>query len=537
MIESSPLGPPGMKLLPLLNSVIICALLLMGCAAPAAPEITPTLENPACEIDVWIAPEVPARVRENFVLPAGLQWAKTQGPCSVTLGLDSFREPDQIILAQILWEYALVAPSWSFREGAASADLRAAWEGRARGSLMQLQQLIIYAEDYNALLGLLGEPAEDESLSEMLSLAPNEKISLSDRLGASVWAIVPISRIQPDYRVLAIDEVSPLQADFSQQSYALRGIYSLHASPETADRLGEAGMEALARGLAGETIAAANPQPESLPASTALAAPTKTESRQTPTVSAQERVRRKDGAVEVLIPAGEFTFGCVIEHNGGFDCPDDELPSRRINLDTYYIDKYEVSNRQYALCAAEGACPQPAYRYSASRESYYDNPEYADYPAANVSWTEAAAYCAWVGGRLPTEAEWEKAARGADVRAYPWGDSDPSCAKANAKDEVKGSNCVGDTLAVGSLPEGASPYGVMDMAGNVWEWVQDWYVLDADGLRISIDPFAPDLGFHKVVKGGSWDYAWSRLRIAYNSDHEPDAHKLSFGFRCAAPVE
>jgi formylglycine-generating enzyme required for sulfatase activity len=77
----------------------------------------------------------------------------------------------------------------------------------------------------------------------------------------------------------------------------------------------------------------------------------------------------------------------------------------------------------------------------------------------------------------------------------------------------------------------------MDMAGNVWEWVQDWYVLDADGLRIDVDPFAQNLGFHKTIKGGSWDYAWSRLRISYNSDHEPDAHKISFGFRCAVPAE
>lgn len=528
-----------MKLLPLLNSALICALLLMGCSAPVPTEISPTAEpnGAECAVDVWIAPEVPARIRENFVLPAGIQWAKTQGPCSVTLGLDSLKAPDEVVFAQVLWEYALVAPSWSFREGAGSADLKAAWEGKPRGSLMQIQQIVVYAEDYNALLGLLGEPAEDGTLSELISLAPNEKISLSDQLGASVWGIVPLSRIQADYRVLALDEVSPLQEDFAQQVYALRGVYSLHASTEVEARLGDAGIDALTRGLAGQRVVSQADQTQSAPLSGTKEAVSKPESRPTPTASESERVRQKDGALEVLIPGGTFMFGCIKDHNGGFDCPDDELPSRRINLDAYYIDKYEVSNRQYALCAAEGACPQPAYRYSASRESYYDNPEYEDYPAANVSWTEASAYCAWVGGRLPTEAEWEKAARGADMRAYPWGDSDPNCAKANAKDEVKGSNCVGDTLAVGSLPEGASPYGVMDMAGNVWEWVQDWYVLDADGLRISIDPFAPDLGFHKVVKGGSWDYAWSRLRIAYNSDHEPDAHKISFGFRCAAPVE
>ncbi|MEL7592042.1 MAG: SUMF1/EgtB/PvdO family nonheme iron enzyme [Anaerolineaceae bacterium] len=528
-----------MKHFSLLNSVIIGALLLAGCAAPLPTEIGPSPEPPAadCAIDVWIAPEVPARIRENFVLPSGLQWARDPSPCSVTLGLDGLKPPEAQTFAQILWEYALVAPSWSFREGAGSADLRSAWEGKPRGSVMQIQQLVVYAEDYNSLLGLLGEPAEDGTLSEIISLAPNEKISLSDQLGASVWGIVPLSRIQADYRVLAVDEVSPLQEDFAQQTYALRGIYSLYASPETAARLGAQSIDALARGLAGEVTEAQSSQTQAEALSGIKETPPQPEGRQTPTLSAQERVRAKDGAVEVLIPAGAFTSGCLAEHNGGFDCQDDELPTRRVNLDAFYMDKYEVTNRQYALCAAAGVCAEPIYRYSASRAWYYGNPEYDDYPVATVSWTEAAAYCAWVGGRLPSEAEWEKAARGTDLRAYPWGDSDPSCGKANAKDEVKGSNCVGDTLPVGSLPEGASPYGVMDMAGNVWEWVQDWYVLDENGLRISVDPFAPDLGFHKVVKGGSWDYAWSRLRISYNSDHEPDVHKISFGFRCAAPAQ
>ncbi len=523
-----------MKHLPLYGSILIIALLFVSCSAPAAPQASPTAAPDAqnCLPDVWVAPEVPKRIRDNFVLPASLQWAQNRGPCSVTLGLESLRAPDEVVFAQILWEYALVAPSWSFREGAGSADLKAAWGGKARGSMMQIKQIIVYAEDYNSLLGLLGEPAEDGSLSEIISLAPNEKISLSDQLGASVWGIVPLDRIQADYRVLAIDEVSPLQADFDRQEYALRGIYSLHASPETAARLGDAGIAALTRGLAGEEADAQNSQTQA-----ATETPAQPESRQTPTVSVGERVRQKDGAVEALIPAGVFTSGCIREHNGGYDCPDDELPSRRVNLDAFYIDKYEVTNRQYALCAAAGACPEPVYRYSASRVSYYGNPAYDDYPAANISWTEAAAYCAWAGGRLPTEAEWEKAARGTDLRAFPWGDSNPSCAKANAKDELLGSNCVGDTLPVGSLAEGASPYGVMDMAGNVWEWVQDWYVLDENGLRIVVDPFAQDLGFHKVVKGGSWDYSWSRLRIAYNSDHEADAHKISFGFRCAAPVD
>lgn len=254
-----------------------------------------------------------------------------------------------------------------------------------------------------------------------------------------------------------------------------------------------------------------------------------------PTFNPNERLRTVDGAVEVLIPAGEFVFGCVEGQNGGFDCVWDELPTHRIRLAAFHIDKYEVSNQQYASCVASGGCNEMAYHYSATREFYYSNPEYNLYPVSNVSWYEAHAYCAWAGGRLPTEAEWEKAARGTGARTYPWGNTDPTCAKANSKDDA-GTSCLGDTAKVGSYPEGASPYYVMDMAGNVWEWVQDWYVLNEAGVRLNVDPFAEGLNYHKVVKGGSWDYSWSRLRIAYNSDHDPREHKVSFGFRCASSV-
>jgi hypothetical protein len=134
----------------------------------------------------------------------------------------------------------------------------------------------------------------------------------------------------------------------------------------------------------------------------------------------QERVREIDGAIEVLIPAGEFFFGCDPQHNGGFECLPDELPLEKQYLETFAIDKFEVTNVQYARCVAAGACEQPVYTYSATRESYYDNPAYADYPVSAISWDEAYAYCTWVGGRLPTEEEWEKGARGETMRGNPW---------------------------------------------------------------------------------------------------------------------
>jgi formylglycine-generating enzyme required for sulfatase activity len=226
------------------------------------------------------------------------------------------------------------------------------------------------------------------------------------------------------------------------------------------------------------------------------------------------------------------------------------MPQRRVEVDSFWIDRTEVNNQQYARCVAQGACTPPASYSSKDREDYYQNPEYADYPVIHISWEQAQQYCTWTERRLPTEAEWEKAARGSTGQVYPWGWVGSSMGSRGVRANYCDSNCsyeyrdegvddgYDETAPSDSFQTGASPFGALNMAGNVWEWVADWYESDYYQTAPDENPTGPPTGLLKVIRGGSWmDQAWLGtvfgLRAANRAAHEPQTGEFYLGFRCA----
>jgi len=239
-----------------------------------------------------------------------------------------------------------------------------------------------------------------------------------------------------------------------------------------------------------------------------------------------------NGAEMVYVPAGEFLMGtpeedvdALREKYGGLQIRlKAETPQHKVYLDAFYIDRTEVTNTQYRKCVEAGACSQPQIT-----DPWYNDPNRAEHPVVFVDWNQANDYCRWAGKRLPTEAEWEKAARGTDGRVYPWG---------NEWDRNKLNwDTIYFTTAVGSYPAGASPYGALDMAGNVWEWMADWYGEDYYSQSPGRNPPGPDSGEKRVWRGGAGDNPQGDSRCAYRLPFDPRGAYEYVGFRCAKDAE
>jgi formylglycine-generating enzyme required for sulfatase activity len=230
------------------------------------------------------------------------------------------------------------------------------------------------------------------------------------------------------------------------------------------------------------------------------------------------QVSSKDGMEMVFVPAGDFIMGSLYGIAN-------EQPVHTVTLGAFWIDKTEVTNLMYGKCVQSGQCLKPQNQ-SNTHFNYYSDQEFANYPVVNLKWSSADKYCAWAGRRLPTEAEWEKAARGTDGRTYPWGNSIPSDTLLNFNAPA------GDTVRVGSYPKGASPYGALDMAGNLREWVADWYEAGYYVDSPKSNPTGPANGLYKVLRGGSWFSDASAIRSSNRQKLPPDVRDVSVGFRC-----
>jgi formylglycine-generating enzyme required for sulfatase activity len=225
------------------------------------------------------------------------------------------------------------------------------------------------------------------------------------------------------------------------------------------------------------------------------------------------------------VPAGSFEMGSLSGET-------DEEPVHTVTLDAYYIDVFEVTNGIYQACVEAGVCHRPFRTSSQRRDPYYGNPQYAHYPVVFVSYPDAGDFCAWRGARLPTEAEWEKAARGGLEGAdYPWGNEDPVCTP-GASNGANHDRCSpAETWPVGSFaPNG---YGLYDMAGNVWEWVADYHNLSYDSEASTNNPTGPETGLTRVLRGGAWNLTLYHMRAANRLRNYPVDSNYNIGFRCA----
>ena len=259
----------------------------------------------------------------------------------------------------------------------------------------------------------------------------------------------------------------------------------------------------------------------------------------------QEDANQSGIAEMVLIPAGEFEYGAPKGTPTGLSEEENGLKqsegTNKVYLSSYYIDKYEVSNSQYELCENAGVCTEPHDVTSIMYQNYHHNPTYAGFPVIWVSYNQAATFCQWAGKKLPTEAQWEKAARGKTMIKYPWGEKEPD---ANIEAAQANFTAVfGDVTSVMWGEDGKSPFGVYNMAGNVAEWTDTWYNLDSyyhkrtDDVVVN-DPIGPadSPTGEKVIRGGSWVSLEDEITTYARDKAFPNYRYYNLGFRCVQPV-
>jgi formylglycine-generating enzyme len=247
----------------------------------------------------------------------------------------------------------------------------------------------------------------------------------------------------------------------------------------------------------------------------------------------EKEVKGKDGAPMVLIPEGSFPMG--VPH-GDRDGGRDEYPRHDVFVNNFYIDKFELTNSRYLEFVKATNHRIPQNPKNATRNLWEGDTiteSLADRPVINVDWADANAYCQWAGKRLPTEAEWEKAAKGTADRRFPWGNVEPTNKHLNFNQQWIGEKTL---MPVGSYELGKSPFGVYDMAGNVWEWVNDWYDAKYYEKSPAKNPMGPESGTKRVLRGSGWQNETPTVRIFTRVDSDPTIRNESTGFRCAMDV-